>query len=132
MRSYRKSIWAGSFMSLMISASAGLFCSLILTALSALVIYFFLGDMRTVKYFSAGAIMVGGYVGSLICGRHRRRRGAFEGAVCGSVMYFFLTVCSLIVTGGFIGLKKLLLLVLSGAAGGAVGVNMKRPKTLRD
>ena len=59
MRSYRKSIWAGSFMSLMISASAGLFCSLILTALSALVIYFFLGDMRTVKYFSAGAIMVG-------------------------------------------------------------------------
>ena len=105
MRSYRKSIWAGSFMSLMISASAGLFCSLILTALSALVIYFFLGDMR---------------------------RGAFEGAVCGSVMYFFLTVCSLIVTGGFIGLKKLLLLVLSGAAGGAVGVNMKRPKNLRD
>jgi len=47
-------------------------------------------------------------------------------------MYFFLTVCSLIVTGGFIGLKKLLLLVLSGAAGGAVGVNMKRPKNLRD
>mgnify|MGYP002860293171 CR=1 FL=1 len=132
MRSYRRSIWTNSSLSLMLSAALGLMIVLLFLVLSSLIIYFFLGDMNFSRYFSLSALITGGYTGSFFCEKYRRRRGIAEGALCGLIMYVSIAVCGAAVTGSFIGIKKLLLLAVSGAAGGAVGVNSKRPKNLRE
>ena len=47
-------------------------------------------------------------------------------------MYAVLSLASIITDGSLPVIKKLLLLAISCAAGGVVGVNSKRPKKLRN
>lgn len=132
MRRHRESLWTNCAAGIGISSLAGAAVTGAVTVISAVLIYFILGDIRLVKWFTAAALIMGGYSGGYICGRYRRHRGITEGAVCGICIYALLLAAGLVLTGSAPGIKKLLLLTVSGAAGGAFGVNSKRPSKLMD
>ena len=132
MRRYRRSIWTNGSL----SAVAALSCGFIITAAAALLLsallFYVMGDMKLVRGFAGTALGFGAYTGAYIYGKHRRRRGLFSGSLCGVIMYAVLSICGAVFTGVPSDIKKLLLLTLTGAAGGVAGVNSKRPKKLMD
>lgn len=132
MRRNRESIWTNCALSIAVSAAEGVITTLVCMLLLAAFTYFFMDDMGLSNIFSRIALSAGGFVGTNICGRCRRRRGLAEGLICGAVLYAVLAIVSIIAVGGFPHIKKLLLLAACCAAGGVVGVNSKRPKWLRD
>lgn len=132
MRRHRKSIWLNGSAAIGISAAAGIAAMLLSTALFSAITYFLLGSMDFASVFSIISSVLGGYVSGNVCGRYRRRNGLAEGIICGFVIFVLISFCGIIVGSGISGIKKLLLLALSGAAGGVSGVNSKRPKNLMD
>lgn len=132
MRKHRRSIWTNA----PLSAAASVFCGLAVTAASWLllsaVLFFVMRDMNLVRAFAGASCVSGGYSGAYIYGRYRRRRGLIGGMVCGALMYGAVSIIGLSILGAPAGIKKLLLLTVSGAAGGVAGVNSKRPKRLMD
>ncbi|MDE5771503.1 MAG: TIGR04086 family membrane protein, partial [Ruminococcus sp.] len=90
--------------------------------------YYILGDMKVSAVFSAAAICVGTYSSTYLCGKYRRKHGIAEGVMCGVIIYTVMAILGVVFLGEITGIKKLLLLVLSGGAGGVTGVNSKRPK----
>ena len=74
----------------------------------------------------------GSFTGGFVLGKHRRRKGLAEGLLCGAAVWLAFSAAGLLWTGRLAGIKKLLLLAVSGAAGGVSGVNSKRPRSLRD
>lgn len=131
MRSNRQSIWTNSLLSFIASAAVGILSTLIVTALMALFAFLFISDLRAIRFISLIPLFAGAFSGSFFCGKHRRKKGLIEGIICGILLYFTLLIFGIIFAGSFAGLKKLLLLVVSGAIGGVTGVNSKRPKSLR-
>jgi len=124
MRKYRRSVWESDFGSVMLSAFFGITAIAVGLVISALVLYF-MGDISYRGGFAKAVTALGGFFGSYICGKHRRKHGAVNGALCGLVMYLVIAVCGFVITGSFCGIKKLLLLLISGIAGGIIGVNAK-------
>ncbi|MBQ8348193.1 MAG: TIGR04086 family membrane protein [Ruminococcus sp.] len=131
MRSNRQSIWTNSLLSFIASAAVGILSTLIITALTALFAFLFISDLRAIRFISLIPLFTGAFSGSFFCGKHRRKKGLIEGIICGVLLYLALLVFGIVFTGSLAGLKKLLLLVVSGAIGGVTGVNSKRPKSLR-
>lgn len=131
MRSNRQSIWTNSLLSFIASAAVGILSTLIITALTALFAFLFISDLRAIRFISLIPLFTGAFSGSFFCGKHRRKKGLIEGIICGVSLYIVLLTFGIVFTGSFAGLKKLLLLVISGAIGGVTGVNSKRPKSLR-
>ena len=131
MRSNRQSIWTNSLLSFIASAAVGILSTLIITALTALFAFLFISDLRAIRFISLIPLFTGAFSGSFFCGKHRRKKGLIEGIICGVLLYLALLVFGIVFTGSLAGLKKLLLLVVSGAVGGVTGVNSKRPKSLR-
>lgn len=124
MRKYRRSIWESRFGSVMLSAFLGVAAVVVGLAVSALVLYI-MGDIRYRGLFAKVVTAIGAFFGSYICGKHYRRHGAANGALCGLVMYLVIAACGFVVTGSFCGLKKLLLLAVSGVTGGITSVARK-------
>lgn len=132
MRRHRKSLWSSRSRSIALSAFIGLVITLILILIFSAVIFFFLKDMTISGAMTLFALVCGSFTGSYICGRYRRHNGLAEGILCGAVIYAVLFAFGLAFVPHAAGIKKLLLLTISGAAGGVCGVNSKRPKNLRD
>ncbi|MDE5556514.1 MAG: TIGR04086 family membrane protein [Ruminococcus sp.] len=132
MRRYRKSVWTNSIISLTISVLAGIAFIFIIALLLAVVMYCILGDMKVSKIFSLVSMVVGTYVSTYICGKFRRKHGLAEGIMCGVVIYTVIAIFGAVFLGEFTGVKKLLLLTVSGATGGVTGVNSKRPKNFTE
>lgn len=132
MRRHRKSIWSGRCAGIGISAAAGLLVMVCVTVFFSMLTFFLIRSMNFAPLFTALSTVSGGFCGGYICGRYRRRNGLAEGLICGLVMYGALSLLGIASGGGLIGIKKLLLLSLSGAAGGVSGVNSKRPHKLMD
>lgn len=132
MRRHRQSIWTNSLLSTAAGVACGFLCMFLMTAAAAIIIYFVIGNMRPVRFFTGAALGTGAYIGAYILGKYRRRKGLISGAVCGIIMYAVLLTAAAAILGEFTGIKKLLLLTASAAAGGVMGVNSKRPKNLRD
>lgn len=130
MRRHRKSIWSDFGSSIAFSAFIGIFTALLCTALFAAFTYFLMDSMEFSGFFSSASLACGSVAGGCICGRFRRRRGMFEGILCGSSIYAAMCVLGLMGAGELPGIKKLLLLLFFSAAGGVAGVNSKRPKKL--
>lgn len=130
MRRHRKSIWLNGFAAVGISSAAGIGAMMLSTALFSAITYFFIGSMDFSAVFAAASTVLGGYISGRICGRYRRRSGLAEGALCGLAIYAVISLCGIISGIGISGIKKLLLLCISGAVGGVTGVNSKRPKNL--
>lgn len=132
MRRHRKSMWTNKAAGICVSAAAGLGIMVIITAFFSVITYFLIGSMDFADIFSLLSAAAGGFYGAYICGKYRRRKGLAEGALCGFVIYMVLCLAGILVGTGAAGIKKLLLLTLSGAAGGVNGVNSKRPPKLMD
>ena len=125
MRKYRRSIWESRIGSVMLSAFFGIAAAVVGLVISAVVLYI-MGDISLCDGFAKAVTAIGGFFGSFICGKHYRRQGAANGALCGFLIYAIIAVTGFVVTGGFCGIKKLLLLLISGTAGGVIGVNTKQ------
>lgn len=132
MRRYRRSIWTNG----PLSAAAALSCGFMIMAAAAFLLsallFYVMGDMKLVRGFAGTALGFGAYTAAYIYGKYRRRRGLFSGLLCGVIMYAVLSIFGAVVTGAPADIKKLLLLTVTGAAGGVAGVNSKRPKKLMD
>lgn len=128
-RRHRKS-WTMRPSGILIPAAAGTALAAAMTSLLALISLMFLDDMRSSAVLSSAACAVGSFAGAYFGGKYRRRKGIIEGTLCGLLMYAFFSAAGLILTGSPSGIKKLLLLTVSGAVGGVCGVNSKRPKNL--
>lgn len=132
MRRNKKSLWSNAAISIIISAMAGLAAALGCICVFSAVIFLALKDMGLSDVLAAVSLAAGGLAGSYICGRYRRRRGAVNGIICGAVMYAVILVAGIFLPIEAAGIKKLLLLAVSGCTGGVYGVNSKRPLSLRD
>lgn len=132
MRRNRKSVWTNSIVTVIIAVLAGILFIFCMSLLLSVVMYYILGDMRVSKVFSIIAICLGTYISTYVCGKFRRKHGLARGIICGTVIYIIIAVCGLIFFKEFTGIKKLLLLTVSGAVGGVTGVNSKRPKNFTE
>lgn len=126
------SLWSST----VFSTAASLAMGLALTGASLLIfsafVYYMMDSIMFMDFFAGASLTVGAFTSSFITGKHRRRRGLAEGALCGAMMYAVLMLCGLLTADSIPEIKKLLLLVLSGAAGGVTGVNTRRPAYLMD
>lgn len=132
MRRHRKSVWTNSITSLTISVLAGIAIIFITALLSAVIMYCILGDMKVSKIFSIISMSAGTYISTYFCGKFRRKHGLAEGIMCGVIIYTLIAICGAVFLGELTGIKKLLLLTVSGAAGGVAGVNSKRPENFTE
>ncbi len=124
----RKSVWTNSLLSITLSVLISIMFIILSSVILAIVMYYVLGDMKVSAVFAAVAICAGTYSATYLCGKYRRKRGIAEGVMCGVIIYTIMSICGVVFLGEITGVKKLLLLVLSGGAGGVTGVNSKRPK----
>ena len=132
MRRHRKSLWTNSWFSAAAAVLTGLVCIVGASAVLAALLFYVMKDMAMAGAFVGAALALGAYAGAFVYGMYRRRRGLFGGSLCGAVMYLVISAAAIAATGEVTGIKKLLLLIVFGAAGGVAGVNSKRPKNLRD
>lgn len=132
MRRHHKSIWTNSIVSIAVSVISGIVLILFISLLLSAVMYYILRDMRVSKVFSVLSLTVGTYISTYVCGKFRRKHGLAEGIICGTLIYIVVMTAGFVVIGEFVGIKKLLLLTVSGATGGVTGVNSKRPKNFTE
>ena len=132
MRRYRKSLWSNTFLSFAAAFLWGGVCFAAAGLILAGVSYWLIGSMQFAKVFAVAALICAGYFSGRLYGRYRRRRGLIDGCICGALLYGAVSAAGLAVNGAPADIKKLLLLVIAGAAGGIAGVNSKRPASLMD
>lgn len=132
MRRHHKSVWTNSLISITISVLAGIAIIFLTALLLSVIMYCILGDMRVSVVFSIISMCLGTYTSTYFCGKFRRKHGLAEGIMCGVIIYTIIAICGVIFLGEFTGIKKLLLLTISGAIGGVTGVNSKRPKNFTE
>ena len=127
MRRHRSGFWESGIRSGIAGLLIGGACMVACAAVSSCASCFLIGSTDNSRLFAMISLCAGSFCGSYIHGKHRRRRGLAEGAVCGAVIYALLLGISLIAGTGAAEIRKLLLTTLFGAAGGVSGVNSKRP-----
>ena len=115
---------------IIIPTAAGIVTAAVMTVILALISLRFLDDMRFSGALTSASCAAGSFSGAYIGGKYRRRKGLICGTLCGLMMYAIFSAAGLLLTGSPAGIKKLLLLTVSGASGGVCGVNSKRPKHL--
>ena len=108
------------------AAFFGLLISGALLLLFSAAVFLLMDNFSLGRIFSYISLLSGAFLSTLLLGRYRRRRGLICGLINGALMYLLITAAAVAVTGTAADIKKLLLLMLFGAAGGVIGVNMKR------
>ena len=98
-------------------------CSIAAAALTSAVVYYAIGSVVLEGLSTALDLLAGGFFGGRAAGALSRRRGLLCGALTGALMYAVLAAAGIASAGMLPGIRKLLLLVLSGTAGGVCGVN---------
>ena len=132
MRRHRHSIWTNGAFSIAAAFFCGLSCTAAASLLLSALLFFIMRDMKLIRPFAGAALAFGAYSGAFLYGKYHRRKGLFGGSLCGALLYGAVCICGIAVSGQPAGIKKLLLLTVSGAAGGVSGVNSKRPEKLMD
>lgn len=131
-RSHYHSVWTNRNMRILLPVFGGLIVMISCTVAFSGFTFFLMDSMELNNFFSLTALSVGAFSSGHICGRFRRKRGLSKGILCGAMMWLILSLFGITFGLGALSIKKLLLLAVFGAAGGAVGVNTKRPKKLMD
>ena len=127
MRKHSRSIWSSPILSIFLSVTISFTVTLIcITAFSA-IIRFLLKDMGLADIFASISLIAGIFTGSYLCGHYRRRHGIIIGAACGIVVFIILYAAGLALSESTAGIRKLLLLTVSGMTGGVYGTNSKHP-----
>lgn len=132
MRRRRKSLWTNTILSLGFSVFTGICVSLACIATFSAFTLFFMDSIQFTDFFGSASLFSGAFASGHICGKYRRRNGLAEGVLCGVTIYLLLFLAGATIGVGFPGLRRLLMLILSGAIGGVTGVNSKRPKSLTE
>ena len=132
MRRNKNSLWSSLPMSIILSVTIGLAAAVGLGCVFSALVYLVLRDMGLSDVLATLSLAAGAYMGSYICGRYRRHRGAVSGIICGAVMFAVIFMAGLALQVDAVDIKKLLLLAVSGCTGGVCGVNSKRPSWLMD
>jgi putative membrane protein (TIGR04086 family) len=81
--------------------------------------------------FGCISMGLGALVGGFVTGRAAKKRGLALGAVCGILFFAVLTLAGLFMHQTDLGVyfaAKALITVISGAAGGAAGINTSRKR----
>ena len=130
MRRHSRSIWSNAYLSfaaaVLLGGAAMLAGAFLLSAMS----YYVFSTAEFSGFFAAVSAGIGAGTAGYVSGRYRRRRGLIDGMLCGALLYAALAAAGILVSGTPPDIKKLLLLTLTGAAGGVAGVNSQRPKSL--
>ncbi len=121
-----------------ISVSVGAICG-IAAVLSVIVLFsFIIVKTESVNYyllmpFGIAAACIGAFLGGFISARISGSAGMLIGAVSGALMFILLLAAGAILgqLPEAVSLLRLVLMVLSGAIGGVVGVNRKRKRKRR-
>jgi len=111
----------------------GLAVTIVLMMIFTFFVLIFMENSDSVRGMTVFSLASGSFASGLFCGRYRRRNGLFEGVLCGVIIFSVLTVSGIVFVGNIaeiFSLKKLLLTTSFGGAGGAIGVNLKRPRNL--
>ena len=127
MRKHSRSTWSNPLLSIFLSAVIGLALSVLCIAVFSALLCFLLKDMGLADVFVTVSLIVGAFTGAYICGHYRRRHGLILGAVCGFAVFAVISIMGIIMCGHTAGIRKLLLLAVSGMTGGVYGVNSKHP-----
>lgn len=108
---------------------------IMITALIFLVLSFIMTKIDLSKglaqVLSVSALGIGSYFGGFICAKKYRRNGLIRGAVCGFSIFVIVLIIGSVFAGSileFSASTKLMLVIITGAIGGAVGVNSKRKR----
>lgn len=115
-----------------IASCAALAVSLIILAICAAVLVNFDADPSLILTLSIAAQGLGSFAGALIGAKIMKHSGLIIGAVTGAVLFMIFTLAGMI-TGAavsIISLIRLAVLIISGALGGVVGVNVHREPTI--
>lgn len=108
-----------------ISVLIGMVSSVIALVLCSAAMYILQLPVETNGAFGAFSLTLGCFVGGLVLGRQKGRKGIKQGFLCGMAL-FLLCLCGgfifgSVTVGGFFG--RLGLCVCAGMIGGIVGVN---------
>ena len=106
-----------------------IFCVVIGFIITAAIFLLVSFIMTKIELISVSALALGTYFGGFICAKKYRKNGLIRGAVCGFSIFLTVTILGSIFAGSILSFSassKLLLVVITGAVGGAVGVNSKR------
>ena len=101
--------------------------SVLLITLFALLMYSLQFPLYTSGYFSLLALGCGAMLSGFICGRIKRRGGLITGFRC-AVILIALCAVGAAINGGFDGsaaVSKIFTAVITGCAGGVMGVNKR-------
>lgn len=81
------------------------------------------------QVISIAALAVGAYFGGYICAKKYRKNGLLRGAACGFLVFLTVMIAGSLFAGSMLSISsttKLLIVIATGAVGGAIGVNSKR------
>lgn len=81
------------------------------------------------QVLSIAALALGAYFGGFICAKKYRKNGLLRGAACGLLVFIAVMIIGSLFAGSVINISstaKLLIVIVTGAVGGAIGVNSKR------
>lgn len=81
------------------------------------------------QVLSIAALALGAYFGGYICAKKYRKNGLLRGVVCGFIVFIIVMIIGSLFAGSVIDLSsssKLLIVIVTGGIGGAIGVNSKR------
>ncbi len=109
------------FLGLLITAVIFMFVSFVMTKIDI--------SKSVTQLISVAALALGTYFGGFICAKKYRKNGLIRGAVCGFSIFLIVTLLGSIFAGSLLSFSassKLMLVIITGAIGGAVGVNSKR------
>ncbi|MBR2282968.1 MAG: hypothetical protein IJ874_00905 [Ruminococcus sp.] len=125
-RSAGSIVWESVPLSTAASALIGISGTLAVSAIFSAVSFFIMKSTVLSGFFGVLSLMSGSFSGACVCGRYRRHGGLYTGIRCAAAMYILLAAAALSVSGTLPEMKKLLLLAVSGCAGGVSGVNSKK------
>lgn len=126
----KNKLWTDLF--LIPASLVGIGTIIIILMIFSAFVCFLTDNCSDLSPFTAIALATGTFCSGFVCGRYRRKRGLFEGLLCGSIIYLILLAAGTIYIGFFssLSIKKLLISAIFGAIGGVFGVNTKYPRSL--
>ena len=109
------------------------FIAILITVLIFIAISFIMTKIDVPKsitqVLSIAALALGAYFGGYICAKKYRKNGLIRGAACGLLVFIAVMIIGSLFAGSVISISsstKLLIVIVTGAVGGAIGVNSKR------
>lgn len=131
----KKGLWTNIFIWSFICAVSGFAVCLAVLVLFSVLLYYTTDVIKSFTVFSSVSLIVGSFSGGFMCGLCRRRNGLYEGIFCGFIIYLLLLIIGVIYFHSFenlMSILKFLLCVIPSAAGGVIGVNHKRPRSIKE